>query len=59
MRNRKGKEYFYNNQLKFEGAYLNGLRNGKGKEFDFERKLIFEGIYLNGKRWIKKGIWLC
>ena len=32
-RNGKGKEYFYNGELIFEGEYLNGRRNGKGKEY--------------------------
>ena len=45
------KEYFiHNNQLKFEGGYLNGKRNGRGKEFTDGDVLIFEGSYLNGKR---------
>ena len=30
--NGKGKEYYDNGKLKFEGEYLNGERNGKGKE---------------------------
>ena len=30
-RNGKGKEYYDNNKLKFEGEYLNGERNGKRK----------------------------
>ena len=29
--NGKGKEYYYNGKLKFEGEYLNGKRNGKRK----------------------------
>jgi len=51
-RNGKGKEYNnFNDQLKFEGEYLNGKRNGKGKEYyDNNGKLEFEGEYLNGKR---------
>ena len=28
----KGKEYYYDGKLVFEGEYLNGKRNGKGKE---------------------------
>ena len=32
-RNGKGKEYYDNGKLKYEGEYLNGKRNGKGKEF--------------------------
>ena len=46
-----GKEYYgYNNDLIFEGEFLNGERwNGKGKEY-VEGKLKFEGKYLNGKK---------
>ena len=40
----------YNDELLFEGEYLNGLRNGKGKEFDDYGKIKFEGEYLNGKK---------
>ena len=45
----KGKEYDWNDEIKFEGEYLNGQRNGKGKEY-FEGKLFFEGEYVNGLR---------
>ena len=31
--NVKGKEYFKNGKLSFEGEYINGKRNGKGKEW--------------------------
>jgi len=31
-RNRKVKEYYYDDKLKFEGIYLNGQKNGKGKK---------------------------
>ena len=49
--NGKGKEYYNNCKLKFEGEYLKGKRwNGKGKEYDKDGKLKFEGEYLNGKR---------
>ena len=44
-----GKEYDYDDNLIFEGEYLNGERNGKGKEY-WKGNLIFEGEYLNGKR---------
>ena len=30
--NNKGKEYYWNDILEFEGEYLNGERNGKCKE---------------------------
>ena len=40
--------YYYNDNLVYEGEYL----NGKGKEYDeFEENIIlFEGEYFNGKR---------
>ena len=42
--NGKGKEYYSNGKLKFEGKYLNGKRNGKGKEYDiYNSKLKIEG----------------
>ena len=49
--NNIGKEYSsYNDELLFDGEYLNGNRNGKGKDYDFNGKLLFVGEYLNGKR---------
>ena len=47
-KNGKGKE-FKDEQLIFEGNYLNYKRNGLGKEFK-DNKIIFEGNYLFGKR---------
>ena len=48
-RNGKGKEY-HNNELIFEGEYLNNKRwNGKGKEYDNYR-LIYEGENANRER---------
>ena len=53
--NRIGKEYNgTDDNLIFEGEYLNGEKNGKGKEYYYNGKLKFEGEYLNGKR-IRKG----
>ena len=47
----KIKEYSRSNDdLLFEGEYLNGKRNGKGKEYYESDKIIFEGEYKNGKR---------
>ena len=54
-KNGNGKEYYYKDQLKFEGEYLNGERNGKGKEYYENGNLFFEGEYLKGKRWNGKG----
>jgi antitoxin component YwqK of YwqJK toxin-antitoxin module len=47
-RNGKGKEYFIDSNIIFEGEYLNGKRwNGKG--YDKNRKIIFEIKNGNGK----------
>ena len=52
----KVKEYDdIDNELIFEGEYLNGKRNGKGKEYTIftdigGSELIYEGEYLNGLR---------
>ena len=48
--NKFGKEYDYEDNLRFEGEYLKGKRNGKGKEYNIFGYLEFEGEYLNGKR---------
>ena len=46
------KEYgIYDDNLIFEGEYLNGERNGKGKEYNNYGELIFEGEFKRGKRW--------
>ena len=40
----EGNEYNgFNNNLLFEGEYLNGERNGKGKGSYYNGKLLFEG----------------
>ena len=50
-RNGKGREYtIKENNLIFEGLYLNGVRNGKGKEYFNNGNLKFDGDYLNGVR---------
>ena len=50
-RNGKGQEYDYeNDDLLFEGEYLNGKRNGKVKEYYDNGELKFEGEYLNGAK---------
>ena len=52
--NGKVKEYYYNDNLEFEGEYLNGKRNGKGKEYaEYGGKCVeleYEGEYLNGEK---------
>ena len=38
----KGKEYSLdNNQLIFEGEYLNGKKNGNGKEYNIYNQIVF------------------
>ena len=54
----------FDNQLLFEGEYLNGKRNGKGKEYFMGKRfgyinMIFEGEYLNGKRNGKGKLYSC
>ena len=45
-----GKEYNENNELIYEGNFLNGKRNGIGKEYNDYKKIKFEGEFKNGKR---------
>ena len=33
IKNGKGKEYYLDGNLKFQGEYLNGNKNGIGKEY--------------------------
>ena len=48
----EGKSYYYgNNNLEYEGEYLNGKWNRKGKEYYYNGKIKFEGEYLEGKMW--------
>ena len=56
IRNGKGKEFYLNGELKYEGEYLNDKREGKGKEYSEEGELIFIGKYKEGEHWngIKK-----
>ena len=49
-KDKKGKEYFNDGKLKFEGEYLKGLRHGNGKEYYMNGALKFEGEYLKGLR---------
>ena len=48
-----GKEYSYNNytneELIYEGEFLNGLKHGKGKEY-INGILIYDGLFLNGNK---------
>ena len=53
MKNGKGKEYYDNGQLKFEGEYLYDDKI-KGK-FYVNEKLEYEGEYLYNEKWNGKG----
>ena len=57
IKNGRAKDYdYFNNEIIFEGEYLNGEKwNGKAKDYDNHHEIIFEGVYLNGKRWNGKG----
>ena len=47
-KNRKGKEYYDENQLYYEGEYLNGKKSGKGKLYYPNGELEFDGEFLYG-----------
>ena len=49
------RNYDFDDNLIYEGEYLNGEKNGKGKEYYWDNILAFEGEYLNGKKWNGKG----
>ena len=52
-KNGKGKEFNYNNELRFEGIFLYNHRI-KGKQY-IKGKLEYEGDYLFDKKWNGKG----
>ena len=45
-KNEKGKEYYNNGKLIFEGEYQDDKQYEEGKEYDLKGKLIFEREYL-------------
>jgi antitoxin component YwqK of YwqJK toxin-antitoxin module len=47
--NSKCKIFYDNDQLKFEGEFING--NPKGKFYNSNGIMIFEGEYSKGKEW--------
>ena len=49
-RNGKGKDYYENGNLRFEGEY----EDGEIKEYNINSILEFEGEFINGKRKDKK-----
>ena len=46
----KGKDYYYDGILQYEGEFIDGERNGIGKEYSEKGKLIFEGEYKKDER---------
>ena len=51
---RKGKEFNADDELLFEGEYLDEIKI-KGKEYNKDGIVIFEGEFSDGKRWNEKG----
>ncbi len=47
---RKGKEFYDNGNLKYDGEYFQGEKNGIGKEYNEEGQLIYEGGFQNGEK---------
>ena len=45
----KGKEYYWNGRLNFEGVYLNDKK--VGKEYYGDGKIKFKGEYINDNKW--------
>ena len=57
LKDGKGKVKEYKeDELIFEGEYINGRRNGRGIEYYSKNKIGFEGEYLEGKQWNGKEI---
>ena len=54
-RNGKGKEYYNNNKLKFEGEYIDGKKI-TGKEYDTEGNIILILENNKGKEYYSNGI---
>lgn len=46
----KGKEFYDNGNLKYDGEYFQGEKNGIGKEYNEEGQLIYEGGFQNGEK---------
>ena len=44
----KGKEYYSNGKIQYEGEYFNDKREGNGKYFDEEGKYYWIGEFKNG-----------
>ena len=50
MKNGKGKEYYENGNILFEGVYKNGERNGFGTEYNRDGNIKYIGEFLDGHR---------
>ena len=51
IKNGKGKEYYLNGELCYEGEYINDKRDGKGKQYSEEGEIIFIGEFKEGEQW--------
>ena len=50
-RNGKGKEFYENGKLKYEGEYLNRKKTGFGIEYNNHNgEILLKGEYLRGKK---------
>ena len=50
LKNGKGKEYWTNGKLKFEGKYLNDEKHGKFKEYNSDGKFKSECEFVDGNK---------
>ena len=53
-RHGKGKEYFDNGNIHFEGRYAYHTKKGKGKEYFKNVKVKFKGEYYNDEKDMEK-----
>ena len=49
LENGNGKVNEYDENLRYDGEYLDGKRHGKGKEFNSIGSLIYEGNFSKGE----------
>ena len=57
-RNGKGKDYYYNGNIKYEGDYKKGKRHGEGYKYDKTGSIIYIGEFKDGKRNLKNYFFL-
>ena len=50
----RGKEYYENGNLRYDGEFLDGKWNGKGKEYDQNGNIKYKGHFSMGNKIKKK-----